>query len=82
MGRKVGGLPVEQFRAAVEANQQYVIAELEHLVGTDVPASIARRLGYSGVEPLRRSLMRWGRHDLARLLNVEPRVSNRVDMLG
>lgn len=42
-----------------------VIAEVEHLLGTDHPANIAHRLGYASVAGLVRILDRNGRRDLA-----------------
>jgi hypothetical protein len=42
-----------------------IIAEVEHLWGTDHPVNIARRLGYSRPEPLIRTLYRADRPDLA-----------------
>lgn len=44
---------------------RYIIEEVEHLAGTDHPARIARRLGYTDHLNLRDALRRWGRNDLS-----------------
>lgn len=45
-----------------------VVLELTHLLGSDTPDSIARRLGYRDSPSLDRALCRWGRADLAQQL--------------
>ena len=50
--------------------RQAVIEDLEWIIDTDCPESIARRLGYESLEPLLRSLYRWRRRDLAARLNA------------
>jgi len=44
---------------------QYVISELDFLIGTDEPWSLAQRLGYPTTDALARMLYREGRPDLA-----------------
>jgi hypothetical protein len=51
---------------AVAGRRDYMLSEVEWLIGTDMPESIARRLGYLSVESMARFLQREGRHDLAR----------------
>lgn len=46
-----------------------LIEDLEWVAGTDHPERLAQRLGYSSAQVLSRSLYRWGRADLARLLD-------------
>lgn len=48
-----------------EERRQYVTGEVSHLLGTDWPDNIARRLGYSDAASLNASLAKWGRRDLA-----------------
>ena len=49
-----------------EERRRYVIEEAQHLLGSDWPENIARRLGYADAASLNASLMKWGRRDLAR----------------
>lgn len=50
---------------ASEERRQYVTGEVLHLLGTDWPDNIAKRLGYSDAASLNASLLKWGRRDLA-----------------
>lgn len=59
---EVGGGPDMPER---QRRRDQVLEELDLLLGTDAPASIARRLGYSSPKNLARVLHRWGRPDLA-----------------
>ena len=45
--------------------QQAVIEDVEWIIGTDSPESIAVRLGYRRLNNLLTALRRWGRADLA-----------------
>lgn len=47
-----------------------VVAELEHLAGTDNPVNIAHRLGFANVDALRQVIVRAGRRDLLPLLHT------------
>lgn len=50
---------------------QYVTTEVEHLLGSDHPGNIARRLGYADLDSLVHRLRVWGRDDLVgRLLRA------------
>ena len=49
-------------------NRQHVIEDVEWIIGTDHPRSIAHRLGYASLDSLLDNLRRWGRGDLARRL--------------
>lgn len=49
-----------------------VTAEVEFLLDTDSPDSIAIRLGYSCADVLSKRLTEWGRTDLATRLRAEP----------
>lgn len=49
-----------------------VTSEVEFLLGTDSPDSIARRLGYSCADMVSKRLTEWGRTDLATRLHAEP----------
>ena len=46
-------------------HQQVVIEDVEWIIGTDSPESIAVRLGYRRLNNLLTALRRWGRADLA-----------------
>ena len=48
-----------------------VVEDVEWLLGTDHPDSIAARLGYPSSRRLGDALRRWGRTDLARRLQEE-----------
>ena len=48
--------------------REWVIHEVETLVGTDWPDSLAQRLNYANAESLRGAMKKWKRHDLARQL--------------
>ena len=48
--------------------RDYVIGEVLHIIGTDNPENIARRLGYVNTNGLMTSLRKWDRHDLAERL--------------
>ena len=54
-------------RRTLHARQQ-VIEDVEWIIGTDHPRSIAHRLGYASLDSLLSNLYRWGRVDLARRL--------------
>ena len=45
--------------------RQPVIEDVEWIIGTDSPESIAVRLGYRRLDTLQTSLRKWGRADLA-----------------
>ena len=45
--------------------RQTVIEDVEWIIGTDSPESIAERLGYRCLDTLQSSLRKWGRADLA-----------------
>ena len=45
--------------------RQHVIEDVEWIIGTDHPRSIAHRLGYRRLNTLQTSLREWGRADLA-----------------
>ena len=45
--------------------RDYIVGEVEHILGSDAPDNIARRLGYSRPQHLARMLERAGRDDLA-----------------
>lgn len=45
--------------------RQHVIEDLEWIIGTDSPESVAERLGYRRLDTLQSSLRKWGRADLA-----------------
>ncbi|MGL5824779.1 MAG: hypothetical protein ACRCYU_08175 [Nocardioides sp.] len=60
-----GACDVCRALAAVAARRD-LIEDVEHLIGTDWPTSIARRLGYNQPASLARRLIRYGRPDLAR----------------
>ena len=51
------------------SRREYLISEVEFLVGTDAPDSLARRLGYAHADSLARALQNWGRDDLAEKLS-------------
>ncbi|WP_205741067.1 hypothetical protein [Haloactinopolyspora alba] len=46
----------------------YVVGEVDHLIGTDEPDNIARRLGYGHLDSLTSVLTRQHRHDLVERL--------------
>lgn len=48
-----------------------VVEELEHIIGTDNPESIAKRLGYEEPQSLMKALRRAGRHDLSQRFGRE-----------
>ena len=50
-----------------------VIEDVQWIIGTDSPESIARRVGYSSVSSLTRSLTGWGERELALRLGMEDR---------
>lgn len=52
-----------------EEHRKYVVGELDRLVGTDWPESLAARLGYENFHSLQAALKRWGRPDLAARFN-------------
>ena len=47
------------------------ISELEHIIGTDNPESIAKRLGYAEPKSLLKALRRAGRYDLSQRFGRE-----------
>ena len=48
-----------------------MIEDLEWIIGTDSPESIAERLGYRCIDTLQSSLRKWGRADLADRLSPD-----------
>ena len=51
-------------------------AEVEHLLGTDTPTSIAHRLGYKTLDGLNYTLNKYGRPDVAgRVLREHQRMT-------
>jgi len=48
-----------------------VVEDLEHIIGTDNPESIAKRLGYGDPQSLMKALRRAGRHDLSQRFGRE-----------
>lgn len=66
-GRTCAGLAARIKQAADKRAER--IEDLEWLVGTDTPENISRRLGYSDLDTLIRSLQRWDRPDLLAKLN-------------
>ena len=54
-----------------------VIEDCEWLAGTDHPDNIARRLGYSDGNSLRKQLWNWGQRDLAARLTRGYRTDSR-----
>lgn len=63
------------FQPSVE-RQGHVIEDVEWLLGTDTPESIANRLGYANLRNLLDLLRRWERRDLAeRLIRDREQVS-------
>ena len=51
--------------------RQTVIEDVEWIIGTDSPESIAVRLGYRCLDTLQTSLRKWGRADLADRLSPD-----------
>ena len=64
----------QEGRERVRAERRkYLIGEVEFLVGTDTPDSLARRLGYANLDNLADALIKWGRRDLAaKLASLRP----------
>ena len=49
--------------------QEIVVGEVEHLIGTRTPQAIAEAVGYAKADNLARALYRWGRPDLAKVID-------------
>ena len=48
---------------------EIVVSEVEHLIGTRTPQAIAAAVGYAKADTLARALHRWGRPDLAKVID-------------
>ena len=68
-GRSCAGASAQQAQAAAKRVRR--IEDVEWLLGTDSPESIARRLGYANERNLVDLLRRWGRPDLAARMTRE-----------
>ena len=58
------GAPLDKPLRVIHSRQT-VIEDVEWIIGTDSPESIAVRLGYRRLDTLQSSLRKWGRADLA-----------------
>ena len=58
------GAPLDKPLRVIHSRQT-VIEDVEWIIGTDSPESIAERLGYRRLDTLQSSLRKWGRADLA-----------------
>ena len=61
--RSQTGIPLDPKRILHQRDD--VIEDVEWIIGTDSPASIAHRLGYSSADALINALRKWNRADLA-----------------
>ena len=62
--RSQKGAPLDKPLRVIHSRQT-VIEDVEWIIGTDSPESIAVRLGYRRLDTLQTSLRKWGRADLA-----------------
>lgn len=65
-GRSCAGKAARAKQVQAARNQR--IEDVEWIIGTDSPESVARRLGYANADNLSRLLYRWGRPDLGAIL--------------
>ena len=64
------GAPLDKPLRVIHSRQT-VIEDVEWIIGTDSPESIAVRLGYRCLDTLQSSLRKWGRADLADRLSPD-----------
>ena len=64
------GAPLDKPLRVIHSRQT-VIEDVEWIIGTDSPESIAVRLGYRRLDTLQSSLRKWGRADLADRLSPD-----------